>query len=432
MKLRFSIYPREMLFAFFLFALPLSLFIEMNFSVGVLSYFAYTDEVLCIICALYTVYFTVKHGIKGTNLAVLALLIVLILWGFLCNITSGIASSWFAVIVDAVCLAKIFIPFIIYRQVAVFDRKKMIARYMVWISKLLLLSGTVFGIISQFVNIGMATSGERRYGIMPFAFIFGNQGRYGYIAVCAAIFILLIEKSKKKQLFYEILAMFNVILTTKGVVYVVFACYVVLIIMWRHNTKLTFPRIAVLTAGGIAISTTQINSYLRDFESPRVTLIRYGFVTANNYFPFGTGFATYGSDMAAKYYSKLYYLYGFDKMWGLSIDYPMFLNDCYMGMLFGQFGYFGSILFAAIIVLIFIPIKNIVLDKKVKALTISLFIGIVVSAIATAIIKSSIGVYIFAVLGLVCGYSEQELADLDDGNAQNTRAVKRLKIKIKG
>lgn len=61
----------------------------------------------------------------------------------------------------------------------------------------------------------------------------------------------------------------------------------------------------------------------------------------------------------------------------------------------------------------------------------ALFIGIVVSAIGTAIIKSSIGVYIFAVLGLVCGYSEQNFTEEKENDFQKYKAVKRLKIKVR-
>lgn len=431
MKLRFTIHPRELLFAFFLFMLPFSVIFETGYYGSNIAYLAYTDEVLCIVCAIYTVYFIFKNGIKGTNLAILGVLIVLILWGMYCNIYSGVIKSWFPIIVDAVCLAKIFIPFIIYRQVAVFDKKRMIARYLVLISKLMLIAATVCGIISQFVYIGMSIDPQRRYGILPFSFVFRNEGRFGYIAICALIFIMLVEKSKRKTTFYELCAIMCVLFTTKGVVYIVVACYIILLIIWRKNTKLTLPKVSLLAIGGIAVSTTQINTYLRDYNSPRVTLIRYGITTAKRYFPFGSGFATYGSDQAMKNYSSLYYLYGFDNRWGLSPDNPAFLNDCYLGMLFGQFGFFGTVLFFVLIILTFIPIKNIVLDKKVKAISLALFIGIVVSAIGTAIIKSSVGVYIFAVLGLVCGYSEQNFTETTENNSQNYKAVKRLKIKVR-
>lgn len=413
-SLKFKIYPREFLFTFFLIMLPLSLSLELSFPNSPIAYIAYTDEILCIVCSFYVLYSAFKRGIKGTDLALLIILLLCTAWGLVGNAVSKVITDWFPIVVDAICLLKIFVPFIIFKQVAAADKKMRIIHYLKPLSKALIALGAFFGTISQFVYIGMSLPQmERRYGIVPFFFIFGNEGRYGYIIACALLVVLMTERVKRKRIMYELLAILNIVYTTKGVAYVIAACYIILLILWYRDTKLTVPKIAVLAVGGIAVSAMQINTYLRDLESPRMTLIRYGLVTANRYFPFGSGFATYGSDMAARNYSQLYYLYGFDKLWGLSPQYQMFLNDVYLGMVFGQFGYIGVILFVIMLIMVFIPVYKLDANKKVKALTLAIFIGIVVSAIATAIIKSSIGVFVFAFLGLMCGYSGNELVVTD-------------------
>lgn len=422
-NLKFSIYPRELLFSLFIIMLPLSLILEMEYKV---SWAAYTDEVLCIICIMYLLYSAFKRGIKGTDLALTIILLLLTILGLISNAVSRVMTDWFPIIVDVICLLKMFIPFIIYKQAAAADRKMLIIKYLLPFAKTLILTGAFFGTISLFVDIGM--SGEKRYGIPSFAFIFQNEGRYGYIVACCLLIVLISEKLNYKRTIYEILAILNMVYTTKGVIYVVIACYLILVFMWRKNTKLSPGNIAFLTIGGIAASTTQINIYLKDYESPRVTLIRYGFKTANTYFPFGSGFATYGSDMAAKNYSRLYDLYGFDQRYGLSRQIGNCLNDCYMGMVFGQFGYIGTILFVIMLVMTFIPINKIDLGKRTKALTLAIFIGLVVSCIGTAIIKSSIGVFVFAFLGLMCGYSGKGIITADnDPKIKNSRTIIRIK-----
>lgn len=426
-SLKFKIYPRELLFTFFLILLPLSLMLEMKFGISVV---AYSDEVLCIVCSLYILYSAFKRGIKGTDLALLIILLLCTAWGLISNAASRVITDWFPIIVDAICLLKIFVPFIIFKQVAAADSKMRIINYLLPISKLLIAAGAFFGIISQFVYIGMSLPQmERRYGIVPFFFVFQSEGRYGYIIACALLVVLMAEKIRKKRICYELLAILNIILTTKGVAYIVLACYLLLLVLWVNNTRLTPAKLAVLFLGGAAASYTQIDTYLRDLQSPRMNLIRYGFTTANRYFPFGSGFATYGSDMALKNYSQLYYLYGFDKLWGLSPEYGFALNDCYLGMVFGQFGYIGAVMFAVMIVMVLIPVYKVQLNKKAKALTLAVFIGIVVSAIGTAIIKSSIGVFVFAFLGLMCGYSGNEAAVTDDDLAK--AGARRLRIRIK-
>ncbi len=425
-NLRFSLYPRELLFSFFIVMLPVSLVLEMTFGVPLV---AYTDEVLCIICILYVAYSAFKHGIKGTDMALLVILAICTVWGLIGNAVSKLITDWFPVAVDVVCLLKMFVPFIIYKQVAAADKKMLIIKYLMPFAKFIITTGAFFGTVSLFVDIGM--TGEKRYGIPSFAYIFNNEGRYGYIIACCLLVVLIAEKSSNKRTLYEIFAILNMIYTTKGVVYIVLVCYLILVFMWRKNTKLSPGNIALLTIGGIAASTTQINIYLKDYESPRVTLIRYGFKTAGTYFPFGSGFSTYGSDMAAKNYSKLYDLYGFDQRYGLSREVGNCLNDCYMGMVFGQFGYIGTILFVIMLIMVFIPINKIDLGRRVKALSLAIFIGLVISCIGTAIIKSSIGVFVFAFLGLMCGYSGKGIITADTA-PERLQSKKKTKIVIKG
>ena len=110
--------------------------------------------------------------------------------------------------------------------------------------------------------------------------------------------------------------------------------------------------------------------------------------------------------MAARNYSVLYKLYGFQNRYGLSMENKSFLNDCYLGMVFGEFGYIGAIIFAVMLAFIFIPINKITISKGIKILTLSIFIALVISSLGTAIIKSSIGVFVMCILGMVCGYDK--------------------------
>ncbi|MGN1328129.1 MAG: hypothetical protein ACI4V4_00345 [Eubacterium sp.] len=402
-RFKFKIYPRELLFSFFLIMLPASLLLEMNFNISIA---AYTDEILCIICILYLLYLSFKKGIKGNDLTFIIILMLCTVWGLIGNAFSKLITNWFPIIVDVLCLFKMFATYLIYKEVARYDKKHKIIDYITNIAKFFIISGAACGTISLFVDIGM--SGERRYGIPSFNFIFPNNGsRFAYVVACCLLIVLISEKRPKKVKIYEFLSILSMIYTTKGVVYIVVACYIVLTLMWRKRDKFTPQNVFFLSIAGIIVSNFQIQTYLKDETSPRMTLIKYGFVTANKYFPFGSGFATYGSDMAARYYSKLYEQYGFNNMYGMSQSEGLFLNDCYMGMVFGQFGYIGTLLFSILIIIMFKSINKINLGKKVKALAISIFIGLIISSIGTAIIKSSIGVFVFAILGIVCGYSKR-------------------------
>ena len=63
-----------------------------------------------------------------------------------------------------------------------------------------------------------------------------------------------------------------------------------------------------------------------------------------DYFPFGSGLASFASNASAVNYSTLYYDYGLDKVWGLSPSKTDFICDAYYPSLC-QFGVVGVCLF---------------------------------------------------------------------------------------
>lgn len=404
-RFSFKIYPRELLFSIFLVILPISLIIEMNYKTGLISY---TDEILGVICILYTAYFSMKKGIKDNDLLVIILTTILCLITVVGNYFSKIISDWFPIAVDLLCVLKMFFPFIVYKQIAEYDKKCKILGYLAPAAKLLILSGAFFAFLSLFLDLGMTGTGEIRNGLPQYNFIFVNGSRYGYIVACSLLILMINNIPRQKMIFYEVSALFTMVLINKGVVLIVVAIYLVLKFLWRgkREAKFTLKNASLIVVGVLAVSGYQIDTYLKNLNSPRMILLRYGLKTANTYFPLGSGFATYGSDMAAKNYSSLYTLYGFENMYGLTPDNTSFLNDCYLGMVFGQFGYLGSILFCAIMITIFVILLRCnFLNKSIKAMVLAVFLGLVISSIGTAIIKSSIGVFVFAVLGTICGYS---------------------------
>ena len=63
-----------------------------------------------------------------------------------------------------------------------------------------------------------------------------------------------------------------------------------------------------------------------------------------DYFPFGSGFATYGTFASGVHYSDIYAQYGMDNIYGLTKSYYSFVADTYYPSL-AQFGVVGVCLF---------------------------------------------------------------------------------------
>lgn len=156
---------------------------------------------------------------------------------------------------------------------------------------------------------------------------------------------------------------------------------------------------------GVAIFTSaDISNYILS-ESVRMTMLKYGAITANTYFPFGSGFATYGSEMAARYYSPLYIKYGWEHLWALGRG-GKFLNDNFYASIIGQFGWIGFGLYLLILLCLLNLFNSRDFNKRERATTIATVITIAVVMIGSASAKSMMGVFMFAILGLASSKSE--------------------------
>lgn len=79
---------------------------------------------------------------------------------------------------------------------------------------------------------------------------------------------------------------------------------------------------------------------------------------AGKYFPLGTGFATFGSALAAGHYSPLYSALGYDLLSGGSRENTRYLCDTFWPTVIAQTGWIGAIAFVGIVVcLLQIPFR---------------------------------------------------------------------------
>ena len=371
LKIKFN--PLYLLIVIFTVLLPISLFVETNYQTTLLTY---TDEVLTILSAIYIVYTSFKKKIRGIDLALLITFVIMCFLTLLGNVFSHVVTNKLPILLDILALSKVFIPFIAIRKIATKDTKKQMLKMLVPFSKLFLISSALCGTISLFFNIGM--SGEKRYGIPAFAFIFVIPHYLGYFAAGCLLTIISIEKNRYKIIAYEIMFALDIIYTTKGIDYIVLVIFIILLIMWRRNDKFTPLNVIVLLIAGVVTSQFQISEYITNSNSPRMILIKYGF----------------------------------EKVWGLSQAHGSFLNDGYINMLFGELGYFGTVLFVVCIGIITSMIYKIKTDKKVKALSMAIILGLLISCIGSAIIRSGTGMFVLTVLAIVTGYSNQDVSPL--------------------
>lgn len=157
-----------------------------------------------------------------------------------------------------------------------------------------------------------------------------------------------------------------------------------------------------ITGGSDTFDPNKISSYAR------AALILTSFLILWDYFPFGSGFASFGSYPSSENYSTLYYEYHLDKVYGLSPDMPDFIMDTYYSTM-AQYGVVGWILFIYFWIYTYRPLRTMVRHHKL----ISLFsVGsllicyLLIESVGGTSISQPSGQAAMMLLGIICGYGK--------------------------
>lgn len=366
-----------------------------------LSGFSYSDEVFSLFFIGIILFTALQGKLKIGDFKIIFCLIVMIAIGLISNASSMLIHNFFAVSVDVLWLLKIYSAYIGIQYLLnnEHQRYKAVAGLST-LSKLFLLVSFIGAVLHIFGVSGMGD--EIRYSIRAYSFIMGNYGHYGLtVAVCYAI-IAATEAKSNKLLFYFLICCFEILLTTKLMAMIVPVIYFLLMHQKRlkriRKRYFVFLVLLILVIGG-----KQIHYYLLDLNHPRMRLIIYSIITALHYFPLGSGFATYGSDMAKRHYSILYTKYGFENYFGLSPSQPSCLNDNYIAMVLAQFGIFGLGLFIYILLILYKNVFGNTNFKNVRERNISaaLLTSMYAAALMSGTFKGAIGMLVFMTVGML-------------------------------
>lgn len=403
-----TVYLKSVLMLILLFAL---IFIEAVFNGS------YLDEVIGIVSLVYLAC-SIKRISRADFITILLLLLVISI-GLISNLAFHLNNSIVSIFIDVLTQIKVILTYFAVKYFLTDKEITAVFNTLIPASKIFAIAALIFGILSQFVDLGM-TNGER-YGIKSYGFFFDFN--FQYTSTFMLVFAVLVcntKMSEKKRKIYYIISLIAIGFSTKSPALVFIVCFLFLYFYFKKYKKLSIKVLIPIAIVILLFGTFQINEYLLDDTSPRHVFFEYAFKTANRFFPLGSGFATFGSAQAARDYSVLYYEYGFDKMWGLSPEYPMFLHDNYWQTIIGQFGYIGFVIFIVVYLRLFNSLPNRNVDFAKKAFMYATFAQYMIHATGAGIMTSSSGMIGFIVLALCTTKSEE-----------STEQTKLPKIKFK-
>lgn len=320
--------------------------------------FKYLDELLAMGALFFVPMFIIKRKkIKKNDAYLIIILALLNIVGFISNDKSKL-QPFKVILTDCLLINKFFLAYLLFgclnekNDLIEKDKLKRHVKLIIIILLFLTILNEVFKIFPY----------TMRYGLIS------NQLFYSHPSILAAmmnvLLILYLYLTDLKTNFAKdgiyVIACILVIASTLRAKALAF-CVVFLVLMYYIKTKdkkISFSKLGILGIIAFIVGFNQIEFYFVTLkDSARASLLRIAIRISKEFFPIGTGFATFGSYMAAANYSPLYYKYGLNEVYGLEKG-GNFLSDSFWPMILGQFGVLGCILYVLLIVCIFRKIQN--------------------------------------------------------------------------
>lgn len=246
------------------------------------------------------------------------------------------------------------------------------------------------------------------WGLLPFMNnLFSNPSKYYPICILTAMSYLYFSNKNRKDWIVALFILIPGLYTLKSKFIVEFLSFIFIAFYVKEKINISLKWIlsfVILVIASIYLTWTKFSHYFinTEDEAARTLFYSYSYKNYIDYFPFGTGFGTYATEAAAKYYSPLYIEYGFDKVWGLSPDsYKTthnYLNDTFYPIL-SQFGIIGTLLFLCFWIKRWYDAKRLEIQIYKQFLFVFTVIGI--QCIAANSFTGPIGVPYMMMLGLL-------------------------------
>lgn len=364
-----------------------------------LRQFSTIDEMIVLIVAIYSIGYL--HIYKRKEVIVtFSILIAYLVYSLIRGVNKSHAAVY-----DFIIFLKPFICFIFAQQLKV----KVSESARKYLKLLYLILGVYCLMIVPFIDV-----------------LYTNSAGYYPACIMCAVSYLYFSEKKNKDWIIALILLSPGLLTTRAKFYTEYLCFVFIAFFIKDKIKINIKWIIILSLlAGISIYFSWNKFYYyfiigEDEGLARSLFYIRGFQLLKDFFPFGPGFGTFGTEAAAKFYSPLYHQYGMDFIWGLrKEDYGGsghdFLKDTFYPAL-AQFGVVGIILY----MFFWLRIWRVSSSLKINQYKLFLFIFFVelIQNIADNSFTGPLGVPCMMLLGFIVSGTDQPKV-LKDGFYKN-------------
>lgn len=369
---------------------------------------SYSDEILVLILLCIFLHER-KLKILSSDIYFIFLCLLVFALGVLSNILSGVTDNFIFVFLDYISIIKTYIIFfLIIRSISSREAKWVLSK-LYPISCFYIIVAFLCVIFGYVANISFFFKDETsiRYGLRAYSFIAENASSFGCLIIGLYTVIQAKERKSILNLCAKNAALILLLLTTKGPQ--IFYVAILIVFHLLHTKKIRIWHIGIVLLLGVVLGRYQIINYFLNENSARFLLAKTAFLIANRYFPLGSGFATFGSDLSRTAYSSLYREYGLSKVYGLSRDYGAYITDNYWPMVLAQLGYIGILAIVLMIHYIYTKVISTKYDNiEIKQSILALLITFLVGSLGSAYFNTSAGVFCFSIVGLILNSNRKQ------------------------
>ena len=386
---------------YYLFIIIIYLLVFQNLLQKYIEIFRYFDEFLAI-CSIPVIIFSV---LKKKEIKIKKYDLYIVIFLFIIGIIGVYSSYHFKyqpigiVLLDIILFYKFYLVYYMFNILNKGDylnkNRKDIVKHLKFII-ILFLTMTIFNYIFKMFPY------EYRYGIMANRIFYEHPTNL--VATSVFLITALIYFEKKIDFKYTIIIGVIIASTLRMKAFVFFMVFMLIVLyVEKFNKKINFIKFILITIICLIIAFDQIQYYfLGNNDIARTVLLNTSIEITRDYFPVGTGFATFASHFSATNYSPVYIIYNIQNVYGLSKNNSAFISDSFWPMILGQFGIFGFISYLICIFLLLLKIQAKYEDKtKYEYISkLSILIYLIISSTSESAFVNPMAILLAVMLGV--------------------------------
>ena len=318
---------------------------------GITSLVGYYDEFLGFVFFGVLLVRVMLRGIPKNYFKIVLLFVAFIAVGFIGTAANNLQPAS-AVIEDVVACSKFLI--VLYGSISLMKDKDSAAILLSLekISRVLIVVLFSLVVVDELLPGMLFSSGTGAFGLREVHLFYYHPS---VLAQVSALLLAVVSIGfPERNRVYRVLALLVMCstLTSKAIGFV----FLYFFLCGIGRTKSGVARFGLVCCAVLCVlfvSYDAISLYYGNAQSARYTLMADSLKIAANNAPVGLGFGTFGSAAAANAYSPVYLQLGYLAHYGLGYaGTTSYLTDTFWPVLFGEFGYLGTLLYSGLIFVI--------------------------------------------------------------------------------